>query len=243
MEFIYECDDVFPVDFCNRVIDKFEKSNLKFKGVSDGDINNSIKQSTDLRIYDEPEWVEEEKYFHDMIRKAMKKYETFLLKMDVDDQVKKSMSDILIESYVYPPQIQRTRGPHSPETKCGSGGETSRRGSLGCEGREYYHWHHDQSRNSHWKLFTYIIYLNDVEEDSGGTTEFSCGKNIQPKAGKIIFFPCTWTYFHRGKTLEKGIKYIATNGLTSRPIREISLSRREMEQRSKPVFPFVFSSK
>ena len=219
MEFIYECDDVFPVDFCNRVIDKFEKSNLKFKGTIGDSITSSIKQSTDLRMYDEPEWVEEEKYFHDMIRKAMKKYETFLLKMDVDDQVKKSMSDILIESHVFPPQIQRT------------------------EPNEYYHWHHDQSRNSHWKLFTYIIYLNDVEEDSGGTTEFSCGKIIQPKAGKIIFFPCTWTYFHRGKTLEKGIKYIATNGLTSRPIREISLSRREMEQQNKPVLPFTFSSK
>jgi hypothetical protein len=129
------------------------------------------------------------------------------------------MSDILIESHVYPPQIQRT------------------------EPSEYYHWHHDQSRNSHWKLFTYIIYLNDVEEDSGGTTEFSCGKNIQPKVGKIVFFPSTWTYFHRGKTLEKGVKYIATNGLTSRPIREISLSRREMEQQNKPVLPFTFSSK
>ena len=216
MEFIYECDDVFPVDFCNRVIDKFEKSNLKFKGTIGDSITSFIKQSTDLRIYDEPEWVEEEKYFHDMIRKAMKKYETFLLKMDVDDQVKKSMSDILIKSHVYPPQIQRT------------------------EPSEYYHWHHDQSRNSHWKLFTYIIYLNDVEEDSGGTTEFSCGKNIQPKVGKIVFFPSTWTYFHRGKTLEKGVKYIATNGLTSRPIREISLSRREMEQRK---YPFIISSK
>ena len=45
------------------------------------------KKSTDIRIYREPEWVKEEKYFHDMIRKAMKKYETFLLKMDVDDEV------------------------------------------------------------------------------------------------------------------------------------------------------------
>ena len=216
MEFIYECDDVFSVDFCNRVIDKFEKSPLKRTGTTGFATINKKKKSTDIRIYGEPEWVEEEKYFHDMIRKAMKKYETFLLKMDVDDQVKKSMSDILIESHVYPPQIQRT------------------------EPNEYYHWHHDQSRNSNWKLFTYIIYLNDVEEDSGGTTEFSCGKNIQPKAGKIIFFPSTWTYFHRGKTLEKGIKYIATNGLTSRPIREISLSRREMEQRK---YPFIISSK
>ena len=218
MEFIYECDDVFPVDFCNRVIDKFEKSDLKFIGITNTRVDDT-KKSTDLRIYDEPEWVEEEKYFNDMIRKAMKKYETFLLKMDVDDEVKKQMSDILIESYVYPPQIQRT------------------------EPGQYYHWHQDEDYPPNWNAFTYLIYLNDVEKDSGGTTEFSCGKIIQPKAGKIIFFPCTWTYFHRGKTLEKGVKYIATNGLMIKPIREISLSRRENEQRNKPIFPFIISSK
>ena len=215
MEFIYECDDVFPVDFCNRVIDKFEKSNLKFKGRTDSG-SNTIKKSTDLRIYDEPEWIEEEKYFNDTIRKAMKKYETFLLKMDVDDEVKGHMSLIVKKSYIHPPQIQKT------------------------EPGQYYHWHHDQLYPPQWKMFTYIIYLNDVEKDSGGTTEFSCGKSIQPKAGKIVFFPCTWTYFHRGKTLEKGVKYIATNGIMIKPIREITISRRESEQRK---FPFTFSSK
>ena len=216
MEFIYECDDVFPVDFCNRVIDKFEKSNLKFKGTISASITSSIKKSTDLRIYDEPEWVEEEKYFHDMIRKAMKKYETFLLKMDVDDEVKKQTSDILTNSHIHPPQIQKT------------------------EPGQYYHWHHDQGYPPHWKIFTYIIYLNDVEKDSGGTTDFSCGKIIQPKAGKIVFFPCTWTYFHRGKTLEKGVKYIGTNGLFIEPIRKLSMSRREKEQWK---YPFIISSK
>ena len=218
MEFIYECEDVFPESFCNRVIDKFEKSDLKMDGRT-GHTNSSAhpaKKSTDLRIYDEPEWVEEEKYFNDMIRKAMKKYETFLLKMDVDDEVKKQMSDILIESYVYPPQIQRT------------------------EPGQYYHWHQDESYPPDWKAFTYIIYLNDIEKDLGGTTEFSCGKIIQPKAGKIIFFPCTWTYFHRGKTLEKGIKYIATAGLFIEPIRKLCTSRRESEQRK---YPFTVSSK
>ena len=215
MEFIYECDDVFPVDFCNRVIDKFEKSNLKFKGVTSIGIHD-IKKSIDLRIYDEPEWVKEEKYFHETIRKAMKKYETFLLKMDVDNEVKKHMSFIIKNLYIHPPQIQKT------------------------EPGQYYHWHHDQAYPPQWKKFTYIIYLNDVEKDSGGTTEFSCGKSIQPKAGKIVFFPCTWTYFHRGKTLEKGVKYIATNGLMIKPIREITTSRREKEQRK---YPFIISSK
>jgi Rps23 Pro-64 3,4-dihydroxylase Tpa1-like proline 4-hydroxylase len=218
MEFIYECEDAFPVSFCNRVIEKFEKSNLKVNGTVASGINDySKKQSTDLRIYDESEWVEEEKYFHVMIRKAMKNYETFLLKMDVDDEVKEQMSQALKNTHIYPPQIQRT------------------------EPGQYYHWHHDQTYPPCWKLFTYIIYLNDVEKDSGGTTDFSCGKIIQPKAGKIVFFPSTWTYFHRGKILEKGVKYIATNGLMIKPIREMSMSRRQMEERSKPGLPFVIS--
>jgi len=215
MEFIYECEDVFPVDFCNRVIDKFEKSDFKFKGVTDLGLN-SAKQSTDLRIYDEPEWVEEEKYFHVMIQKAIKKYETFLLKMDVVDQVKKSIIYTLNDTYIHPPQIQRT------------------------EPGQYYHWHHDQIYPPTGACITYIIYLNDVEKDFGGTTEFICGKSIQPKAGKIVFFPCTWTYYHHGKTLEKGVKYIATSGLFIEPIRKLCMSRREVEERK---YPFIISSK
>jgi hypothetical protein len=215
MEFIYECDDVLPVDFCNRVINKFENSDLKIIGNTvSGGVGN-VKKSVDLRIYDEPEWIEEEKYFNYMIRKAMKKYETFLLKMDVDDEVKKQTSDILTNCHIHAPQIQRTK----------PGG--------------YYHWHHDQPI-THCEIFTYIIYLNDVEKDSGGTTEFSCGKTIQPKAGKIVFFPCTWNYFHGGKSLVKGVKYIATNGLLIKPIREISLSQREIDERK---YPFIISSK
>mgnify|MGYP001186414925 FL=1 len=208
MEFIYECEDVFPVSFCNRVIDKFEQSDLKLTGTANTrGLTNNVKKSIDLRIYDEPEWVEEEKYFHDTIRKAMKKYETFLLKMDVDDEIKKDISNILMGCYAFAPQIQKTE----------PGG--------------YYHWHQDQPLEPpNWKVFTYIVYLNDVENYSGGTTEFSCGKIIQPRAGKIVFFPTTWTYYHRGKTLEKGIKYIATNNLYTDHPRNISLSRLEQSK-------------
>jgi hypothetical protein len=216
MEFIYECEDAFPVSFCNRVIEKFEKSDLKFTGVEGG--YTTFKKSTDVRIYDEPEWVEEEKYFHVMIRKAIKKYETFLLKMGVEDEVNQQLSELLMNSHIHTPQIQRT------------------------EPGQYYHWHQDQAvLPPNWQLFTYIIYLNDVEKNSGGTTEFSCGKTIQPKVGKIVFFPCTWTYFHRGKTLEKGVKYIATNGLMIKHPREIIMSSKQIREQSKPVLPFIIS--
>jgi hypothetical protein len=213
MEFIYECEDFFPVDFCNRVIEKFEKSDLKFMGMNNGDTNK--KKSVDLRIYDEPEWAEEEKYFGDMIREATKKYKTFLTDMDTDDEVKRDLSNYLKGVHVYPPQIQRTKPG------------------------QYYHWHHDQLYPPNWKLITYIIYLNTVEKDSGGTTEFSCGKTIQPKVGKIIFFPSTWTYYHRGKTLEKGVKYIATNALVVKHPREFSVSRRQVEEQNKQALPFI----
>jgi hypothetical protein len=217
MEFIYECDDVFPVDFCNRVIDKFENSDLKFVGMTGSGFKNPIKKSTDIRIHDEPEWVEEEKFFKSMLLKAVKKYENFILKMDIADQVKKGISKSLMMTYVHPPQIQKT------------------------EPGQYYHWHHDEVAAPNWKRFTYIIYLNDVEKDSGGTTEFVCGKTVQPKAGKVLFFPSTWTYYHRGKTLEKGVKYIATSGLMVRPIEEISMSRRQLEDIKKERLPFIIS--
>jgi len=109
----------------------------------------------------------------------MKKYETFLLKMNVDDKVKEQISKALKSSHIHPPQIQRTKPG------------------------EYYHWHQDQESDSPPNLFTYIIYLNDVEKDSGGTTDFSCGKIIQPKAGKIMFSPQHGLTFIVVKLLKK----------------------------------------
>jgi hypothetical protein len=33
---------------------------------------------------------------------------------------------------------------------------------------------------------------------------------ITPEAGKLVLFPPFWTHLHRGKTLQTGVKYIAT---------------------------------
>ena len=72
----------------------------------------------------------------------------------------------------------------------------------------YYKWHIDETIKN--RLLTYIIYLNDVEEGFGGTTDFSCGKSVLPKQCKVLLFPATWNYIHTGKELKKGVKYIAT---------------------------------
>jgi hypothetical protein len=76
---------------------------------------------------------------------------------------------------------------------------------------EYYHWHIDGgSHDFSQRQLVAVWYLNDVE-GPGGETEFSCQNvRIKPEAGKLLLFPPFWTHEHRGATLQKGVKYIAT---------------------------------
>ena len=70
---------------------------------------------------------------------------------------------------------------------------------------DYYIWHHDQTTT---RLVTFIWYLNDIKD--GGYTEFIDGTRIQPEAGKLIIFPATWDFLHRGVSPKTEIKYLCT---------------------------------
>lgn len=76
---------------------------------------------------------------------------------------------------------------------------------------EYYHWHIDGgSHEFSQRQLVAIWYLNDVS-GPGGETEFLYQDlKVKPKEGKLLLFPPFWTHEHRGVTLEKGVKYIAT---------------------------------
>ena len=76
---------------------------------------------------------------------------------------------------------------------------------------EFYHWHIDGgSHEFSDRQLVAVWYLNDVE-GPGGETEFSYQQvKIKPEAGKVALFPPFWTHEHRGVTLERGVKYIAT---------------------------------
>ncbi len=76
---------------------------------------------------------------------------------------------------------------------------------------EFYHWHIDGgSHDFSQRQLVAIWYLNDVP-GPGGETEFKYQNlKITPAEGKLVLFPPFWTHEHRGVTLEKGSKYIAT---------------------------------
>ncbi|MHB1566798.1 MAG: 2OG-Fe(II) oxygenase family protein [Acidiferrobacter sp.] len=76
---------------------------------------------------------------------------------------------------------------------------------------EYYHWHVDAGPGAFLqRQLVAIWYLNDVD-GPGGETEFAAQQvKIVPREGTLILFPPFWTHCHRGVTLDRGIKYIAT---------------------------------
>lgn len=79
-----------------------------------------------------------------------------------------------------------------------------------------YTWHNDSFvyDDCYERVFTYIWYLNTIED--GGETEF-LDRKIQPVAGRLVLFPATWTYLHRGHAPNKGSKYICTGWMMSSP--------------------------
>lgn len=76
---------------------------------------------------------------------------------------------------------------------------------------EHYHWHIDGgSHEFSQRQLVAVWYLNDVP-GPGGETEFLFQDvRIKPEQGKLVLFPPFWTHEHRGVTLQKGVKYIAT---------------------------------
>lgn len=77
---------------------------------------------------------------------------------------------------------------------------------------QYYHWHIDGgSHEFSYRQLVAIFYLNDLEKNQGGSTEFfHQGVTVTPEAGKLILFPPFWTHKHRGAEVLSGKKYIAT---------------------------------
>lgn len=69
-----------------------------------------------------------------------------------------------------------------------------------------YIWHDDSRVDySGERVLTFIWYLNTIDE--GGETDLVY-KKVKPHTGKLLIFPSTWNYVHRG--IETENKYIIT---------------------------------
>jgi hypothetical protein len=77
-------------------------------------------------------------------------------------------------------------------------------------GGGYHNWHCESSdRGSSSRVAVFIAYLNDVDE--GGETEFLYQHmRVKPETGKLVIFPAGYTHTHRGNPPLSNDKYIIT---------------------------------
>jgi len=78
-------------------------------------------------------------------------------------------------------------------------------------GQGYHAWHVERKHNDHSasRLLAFTIYLNEVE---GGETEFLYHKiRVKPKVGRIVIWPATFPYIHRGNPPLDRDKFIVTS--------------------------------
>lgn len=185
MDYILEIDNVVSKKFCEYVISRFEKDERKVVGSTVGGTNEKIKKSTDLPISVpslKGDWQDVVDEVGKCVNKALVEYKDYAHTEGLDRCF--SVVKTIDNATIGLPQIQKT------------------------EKDGFYIWHHDGHLN---RILTYILYLNDVEEGVGGTTEFLNRGHVQPKAGKLVIFPANLAYIHRGTKLKKGAKYLITN--------------------------------
>jgi hypothetical protein len=187
MDYIYECHDIVPRTLCQEIIEKFENDPSKFEGCVGVDVqvvDEDIKKSTDLCIFDEPGWKSIYGHLEHLLATGIYKYFDYLFHgpfAGVDCFIRNTFSGDADNINITGLQIQRYK--------------------VG----DFFKWHVD-SLSGVSRIFAFIIYLND----NNGCTEFLNGRKVKPEPGKILFFPTTWTYPHRGQEIKVGTKYIIT---------------------------------
>ena len=184
-DFIYVKDDVMDKDFCSHLITKFEEDvECQYEGIVAGGLKKDIKDTTDIRISGFEHWSDEDQKVCQYVNDSMNQYIHYLEKFFVGYFNLEDLGKCSYSDHGY--QIQK----YNP-----GGG---------------YIWHQDFMNDVELgpRVFTFIFYLNDVDVD--GYTEFCDGTRVRPKAGRVLWFPATWTYVHRGYPPKDGVKYILT---------------------------------
>lgn len=184
--FIWKDEKSLGADFCQHLIEKYELESFKSVATTIGGYSN-ILQATEVNITLLDTWKEEDDILFKKLNKSLDQYRVFLK----ERLFVNFTADMLIDTGY---KIKRYDG----------------------DLKDRFDWHHDYCSDDSYgkgaaRFISYIWYLNDVD---GGETEFINGYRIRPEVGKLVFFPSTWTYIHRGISPPPGTKkYICTGFL------------------------------
>lgn len=173
MDFIYEVENNLSKELCDEMIRRYKNDNLKKDGVlgygDNNTVDKTVRSSTIVVLRENSEWSDIDKILYQKLQEGLKKYIKYLTTF------------ISIRGQTVENLFTKDEGYHIQEMKSG----------------DFYDWHYDDGPQQN-RMITAIWYLNTLEEYEGGTTDFWCGKRVRPKQGTLLFFPSSWSYFHRG---------------------------------------------
>ena len=183
MTFIANYEKLAPDDYCDRMIEAYERiyadASLRNMG-QDGSVTNmGVTHRKDFALYfDEFRngTVDLQQETNKILNEGLKKYGAEYPSLEMK------------QYYSTKIKVQRT----PPK-----GG--------------FHSWHCEHAfGEASTRILTWTIYLNDIPEGEGETEFFEYGVKLQPQTGAVCFFPSSFTHTHRGNPVYKHNKYIAT---------------------------------
>ena len=186
--YIWQVPNSLTDEFCDALIKKYEEDpgHDIYQGVTGAGYNPNIKETSDLVISTSRLWKEEDGIICKKVTEASNGYYCHVKKNVDNCVIFNDIMDLTDTGY----HIQK----YIPN-------------------KGFYTWHNDyqfeDGKGS--RILTFIWYLNTVE--NGGETEFTNGTTIKAEKGKLVMFPSTWTYTHRGCMPYSNEKYILTGWL------------------------------
>lgn len=177
--FISSYDGLASDDYCDRMIERFEKLTERSSNFYSGSEQYGAVKRNDSSIFFHEahnESLDLAKETNEILDEGLKKY---------------------IEEY---PSLQVCHNFYSFAVKVQ---KTPPKGG-------FHTWHCEKGGEYNARTLTWTIYLNDIPEGEGETEFLEYGMKVQPKKGKVCFFPSDWTHTHRGNPVHTHNKYIAT---------------------------------
>ena len=196
--FILEIPNVFSPELCKNIINKFEndtanhvKGALEDKGGNY--VNEDWKSSTELNVSTSPGWEIANNKIKYYTKNAVETYLEHIRGIFKDAEIHKDDTDFVLDHTLFPLHM---------------GNSSIQKVNKG----KHYRWHQDYMPGE-TRVFTSFVYLNTLEPDEGGTTDFINGKSIRPEAGKMTIFPSAWPFIHTGRLIKADAKYILVTNI------------------------------
>lgn len=186
--FIGMYDNVFPDGYCRHMIDEFERFNSKGmcrNRKQSENANKVFKNDTHLFL-------------------NMKNHQPDRFQDKSSERIFLNHLQVCFDDYVEEYDILK-----SSDLRC-----TSMKMQKTIPGAGYHVWHAEQGNgpSESARGLVYSVYLNTLDEDGAGETEFLYQQlRIPPKENTLIIWPAAFTHAHRGNVVFGSTpKYIIT---------------------------------